>query len=130
MSGEKNQFTEVVIEALLVEIKLLLRFIFSSVINSNADRFSKLSTETNSLDFCKSESSSESGSVVVPDGLASDGGSKSIERSGSDGSSSIPSGLKSSFLSAGLVEPGSDVFLPVFPKVDIGEDVVMLNHRR
>lgn len=115
MSGEEHQLAEVVIEALFVDVECFLRFIFSSIVNRNADRFGKLNSKTGCFDFIKSESSSESGSVVVPDGHTPDGGSKFIKGSGSDGSSSVSSGLKSSFLPAGLVEPGSDVFLPVFP---------------
>ena len=130
MSREKHQLAEVVTEALFVEVKLLLRFVFSSMVNGNADRSGELGSETSCFNFLKSESSSESGSVVISDGLTSDGGSKFIKRPGSNGSSSGSSVLKSSILPASLVEPGLDVSLPVFPKVDIGKDVVMLNHWR
>ena len=93
VSGEKHQFAKIVSEALFVEVKLLLRFIFSSVVDANADRLSELNSKTSGLDFGESESSSESGSVVVPDGLASDGRSKFIKRSGSNGGSSSSSCL-------------------------------------
>lgn len=93
MSGEKDELAEVATEALLVEVELLLGFVLSSVVDGDADGLGELDSETDCFDFGKGESSSESGSVVVPDGLAPDGGSKSIEGSGGDGSGSIPSGL-------------------------------------
>ena len=93
MSGEKDKLAEVVTETLLVEVELLLGFVFSSEVDSDADGLGELNSETDCFDFGEGESSSESGSVVVPDGLAPDGGSKSIEGSGSDGSSSVSSGL-------------------------------------
>ena len=66
--------------------------------------------------------------MAIPDGHASDGGSKIIKGSGGLSGSFGSSGLKSSLLSAGLVEPGPHVSLPVFSPVDIGDGVVVLNH--
>lgn len=66
--------------------------------------------------------------MVIPDGGAGDSGPQVVEGPGGDGSGLSPSGLKSSPLSSGLVEPGPDVGLPVLPEVDVGEDVVVLDH--
>lgn len=66
--------------------------------------------------------------MVVSNGLASDVGSQSIERPGGDGCGFCSSGLESASLAAGLVEPDSDVALPVLSKMDVGDDVVVLNH--
>ena len=68
--------------------------------------------------------------MTISNGLASDRGSESIERSGSTSSGFSSSGVESSVFSAGLVEPGSDVSLPVFSEVYIGDGVVMFNHWR
>ena len=66
--------------------------------------------------------------MAVPDGHAPDGGSKIIEGSGGLSGGLGSSGLKSSLLSAGLVEPGPHISLPVFSPVNIGDGVVVLNH--
>ena len=66
--------------------------------------------------------------MAVPDSLTPDFGSESIERSRGKSGSLGSSGLKSSLLPAGLIEPGPDVSLPVLPAVNIGDDVVVLNH--
>lgn len=72
--------------------------------------------------------SAVSSSMVISDGGAVDNWSQLVERSGSNSSSLSSSGLKSSMLSGSLVEPSSDVFLPVLSKVDVGDDVVVFDH--
>lgn len=128
MPGIEHQLAEVVSQAGLVGLESLLGTVFSSVVDGDADRFGELSSQSDGFDFSEGESSAESGPVAVPNGLASDGGPESIEGSGSNGGSPGSSGLKSSSLASSLVEPGADVSLPVLPEVDVGEDVVMLNH--
>lgn len=128
MSGVKNKLAEVVSQASFVSIKGFLRAIFSSVVDSDADRFGKLNSQAYGFDLSESESPSEFASVTIPNGLASDGWLESIEGSGSDGGGFGPSGLKSSFLASGLVEPNTNVSLPVLPEVDVRDHVVMLNH--
>lgn len=128
MSGIEHQLAEVVSQTSLIGLESFLGTIFSSVIDGDADRSGELGSQSDGFDFGKSESSAESGPVAVPNGLASDGGSESIKGSGSDGGGSSSSGLKSSSLASSLVEPDTDVSLPVFPEVDVREDVVMLNH--
>ena len=66
--------------------------------------------------------------MVVPDGLASDSRPQSIEGSGSDGNCLGSPCLQPSALSASLIEPNSDVSLPVLSQMDIGDHVIMLNH--
>lgn len=66
--------------------------------------------------------------MVVSNGLASDAGSQPIERPWGDGCGFCSSGLESASLTSGLVEPDSDVALPVLAKVDVGDDIVVLDH--
>ena len=66
--------------------------------------------------------------MVVSDSLASHCGPESIERSGCNSSGSFSSGRQSSALSSSLVEPDSDVSLPMLSEVDIREHVIMFNH--
>jgi hypothetical protein len=128
VSGEKDELAEVVGESGLVQLEAFLTSVFASVIDGDSDSSSKFDTQTNRLDFSKSETLAESGSMTIADSLASDGGSKSIERSGSSGGSSGSAGSESSALAAGLVEPDLDVALPVLSEMDVGEDVVVLDH--
>ena len=72
--------------------------------------------------------SAGSGSVVVPDGRAPDCGSEHVQRSRSKSFGLFSSGDDSSFLSSGLVEPGSDVLLPVLPQMHVRDHVVMFDH--
>ena len=103
--------------------------IFASVIDGDTDGSGELNSQSSSFDFIQGESSAESKSVIISDGCTVDGGSKIIQGSRSVGSSFGSSCLKSSFLSGSLVEPGSNVGLPVFSKVNVGEDVVVLDHK-
>ena len=73
--------------------------------------------------------SSVSGSMVISDGSAVDDWSQFIKRSWGNSSGFSSSGLKSSTLSGSLVEPSSDVSLPMFSKMDVGDDVVVFDHR-
>ena len=130
MSGVEDKFAEIVGESCLVGIETLLTFVLSPIINWDSNGFGKLNSQTYRLNLSKSESSSESGSVAISNGLASDWWSKFIERSGSKWCCLSSSGLKSSFLPACLIEPGSDVSLPMLPEMHIRDDVVMLNHWR
>lgn len=66
--------------------------------------------------------------MVISDGCTVDNGSQFIKWSGGNTCSFGSSGLKSGFLSGSLVKPNSDVGLPVFSKMDIGDDVVVFDH--
>ena len=93
--------------------------VFATKVDRNSNGLGELGSKTSGLEFSKSESSAESRSVAVSNGVAVDGGSEFAKGSGSRGGGKGSSVLKSSFLAAGLVEPGADVALPVFPKKDL-----------
>jgi hypothetical protein len=93
MSGIEDQLAEVVSEASLVGFESLLTSVLASVVDSDADRAGELDTESSGLDFGEGEALTESGSVVVSDGLAADGGSEGVEGTGSDGGGSGPAGF-------------------------------------
>ena len=128
MSGEKDELDEVVGQSGLVELESFLASVLASVVNGDADSSGEFDAQADRLDFSEGESLAESGSVTVADGLASYGGSKSIERSGGSGGSSSSASGESSALASSLVEPDLDVSLPVLPEVHVGEYVIMLNH--
>ncbi len=65
---------------------------------------------------------------VVFDSLAVDHGSKGFDWSGGNQGGSLSSGYESASLATGLVEPVGNVSLPVFPQVDVGDDVVVFYH--
>ena len=67
--------------------------------------------------------------MVIPNGGAAHSRPEVVQRSRGNGSSLSSPGLKSTFLPGSLVEPGSDVSLPVLPQMNIGEDVVVLDHK-
>lgn len=128
MSWVKDELAEVAGESSLVGLEALLTSVLASVINSDSDGSGELSAQSCSLDFGEGEALSESRSMVVSDGLASDSRSQPVERSRGDAGSSGPASLQSSALSSGLVEPDADVALPMLAEMDVGEDVVVLNH--
>ena len=66
--------------------------------------------------------------MVIPNGGADHRRPEVVQRSRGNGSSLSSPGLKSTFLPGSLVEPGSDVGLPVLSQVHIGKDVVVLDH--
>lgn len=103
--------------------------VLASVVDGNSNRPGKLDSQAGSLDFVQSEASAESEPVIISDGGAADGGPEAVKGPWSDGSSLSSPSLKSSLLPGGLVEPGPDISLPVFPEVDVGEDVVVLDHK-
>lgn len=130
MPGEEDELAEVVSQTGLVGIESLLRSVLASVVDGDADGFGELDAQADCFNFCEGESSAESGPVAVSNGLASDGGSESIEGPGGGSGSLCSSGLKSSVLAASLVEPDLDVTLPVLSEMHVGDHVVMLNHWR
>ena len=98
------------------------------MVNCDSNRFGKSDSKANSFDLLKGKTFSQSGSMTVSDSLASNSRSKSVEWARTNGGCFGSSGLKSSVFSAGLIEPYSDVSLPVLSEVDVGDDVVVLNH--
>ena len=65
-------------ESGLVGFEGLLTSIFTSVVDIDSDCFGELNSKSNGFNFGKSESFTESFSVIISDGLTSDGGSKSF----------------------------------------------------
>ena len=128
MARIKHKFAEVVSETSLVGLESLLTSVLASVVDGDAHRSGKLHAESRSLDLSESEALAQSGSVVVSNGLAADGGSECVEGAWGDGSGSGPAGFESAVLPAGLVEPDPDVSLPVLAEVHVGDHVVVLHH--
>jgi hypothetical protein len=126
--GVEDKLAQIVGEASLIGVKSFLTTVLSSVVNRDANGFGELNSKADRFDFIKSEALAYFGSMAVSDGLASDGGSKLIKRSGRGGDGIGSSGCESSLLAAGLIEPDADVSLPVLPEMDVGDDVVMLYH--
>ena len=81
ISWEKDELVDVSKKSVLVEFQGFLVSIFSSVIDGDSDGSGELNTETSGLDFSEGESSTESGSVIISDGLASDSGSEGFNGS-------------------------------------------------
>ncbi len=81
-SREKDKFVDVSKQSVFVELQRFLVSIFSSVIDRDSDGSGELNSKTGSLDFSKGESSTKSGSVIISDGLASDGRSEGFDGSG------------------------------------------------
>lgn len=128
VSWVKHELAKVVSQSGFVELKTFLASIFAAMVDVDADRASELHSKSDRLDLSQGESLSESWPVAVSNGLASDVGSQSIEWPGRDGCGFCSSGNEPASLATGLVEPDSDVALPVLAKVDVGDDVVVLNH--
>ena len=129
ISGVENQLVNVLQKSILVSIERLLTSVLTPVINRDADGASKLNSQTSSLDLIKGEASAKANSVIIPNSGAVDGWSEIIKGPGSISSSLCPSSLKSSFLSGSLVEPSPDIVLPMFSEMDVGDDVVVLDHK-
>ena len=128
MARIQHQLAEVVLETSFVGVKGLLASILAAVVDRNTNRSGKLHTQTDSFDLVEGEASAETKTVLVTSILSANSGSEFIERARGSGSGSSSAGLESSLLATGLVEPGSDVALPVLAQMNVGDDVVMLNH--
>lgn len=68
---EENKLLKVAGESSFVGFKSLLSSIFSSVIDVDSDGFGELDSQSDCFDFCECESLSESGPVIISNGLAS-----------------------------------------------------------
>ena len=128
VSWEEDELAEVVGESGLVGLEAFLASVLASVVDVDANRSGELHSESDCLDLSKGESLSQSRPVAVSNGLASDGGPEAIEGTRRDGVGLASPGCEPSALPSGLVEPYSDVSLPVLPEMDIGDHVVMLYH--
>lgn len=128
MTRVQDELAEVVSQSSFVSVKTFLTAIFASMVDCDADGTSELGSKTDSFELCEGESTSESGSVAVANSLASHLGSQFIEGTRGSCSGSSPSSLQSSLFATGLVEPDTNVTLPMFAEVDVGQDVVVLNH--
>ena len=53
MPGVEHQLAEVVSESGFVEVESLLAFIFSPVVDRDADGFGELDSQSDRLDFCE-----------------------------------------------------------------------------
>lgn len=111
---EKYEIINILEKSLFISIKRFLRFIVSPVINRDTNRSSKIDTQSSSLNFLESESTTRPLTMVIFDSGTVDKWSQFIEWSGSNRSSSGSSCLKSSLLSGSLIEPYSNVSLPMF----------------
>ena len=67
--------------------------------------------------------------MIISKGCAADQRSQFIKRSWCNSGSLSSSSLESSAFSGSLVEPNSNVGLPVLSKMDIGDDVVVFYHK-
>ena len=68
--------------------------------------------------------------MIISDSLASDGGSEGFNGSGGGGGGFGSSGQHSSVFSLSLIEPNSNVSLPMFSEMIVGDNVVMLYHHK
>jgi len=68
--------------------------------------------------------------VIISDSLTSDSWSKSLNWSWRGRGSFGSSGNQSSVLSLSLIEPCSDVPLPMFSEMIVRDNVVMLYHHK
>jgi hypothetical protein len=66
--------------------------------------------------------------MIISNCLASDGWSESLNWSWGLSISLSSSGDDSSVFSLGLIEPYSNVSLPMFSEVIVWDDVIMFNH--
>lgn len=85
-------------------------------------------SESSSLDLLQGESSTSSLPVVISDSGAVNQGSQPVQWPWGNGSGLGSPCCESSLLSGSLVQPNSDVFLPVLSQMDVGDDVVVLYH--
>ena len=56
VSGEENQFIDVVLQAVFIEFQRFLASVSSSVVDSDSDRSGELNTESGGFDLSQSES--------------------------------------------------------------------------
>ena len=68
--------------------------------------------------------------MIISDGLASDGWSEGFKWSWGHCSGLGSSGDYSSVFSLSLIEPNSDVSLPMLPEMVVGNNVVMFYHHK
>lgn len=73
MFGIEDKFAEVVCQTSFVGFKTFLASVFASVVNIDSNRFGKFDSKSNRFNFSQGKSFSKSGSMVISNGLASDG---------------------------------------------------------
>ena len=80
------------------------------------------------LELIKSKTTSGANTVVVLEGLSTDGGSEKVQRTRGDGGGLGNASVTAGDLLRGLVEPGLDIRLPILVEMGVGNDVVVLDH--
>jgi len=127
-SGEENELRLVGVKSFGVQLKLLFTRVSSSVINGDADGTGEGGGESSSLKFVQGEASAVSYLTSVLSGSGGDNRAERLSGSGEDTSSLCNSVLVSLGLLGGLVEVSLDSVLPVLAEMNVGNDVVVLDH--
>ncbi len=109
-------------------MKGLSASIKSAVINTDANALSELGTKLGYLEFLKSESATISNFLVVLSSRGSDEWSELLKRAWERSCGlGLARNLPSVF-TAWLIEPRADVTGPMFAKMHIRDNVIMLDH--
>jgi hypothetical protein len=128
LSGEDNELVLVSGKSLNVALELLGGGVGASVVNSNSNGLGPFLGHLGTSEFSEGETSTVSGLTSISAGGGRNDGSELLKRSGEGCLSLCLSLVKSSLLFLGLVEVSVDSLLPMFPEMDVGNDVVVLNH--
>jgi hypothetical protein len=128
LSGEDDELVLVSGKSFDVALELLGGGVGASVVNSNSNGLGPFLGHLGTSEFSESETSSVSGLTSISAGSGGDDGSELLKRSGEGCLSLGLSLMKSSLLFLGLVKVSVDSLLPVFTEMDVGNDVVVLNH--
>ena len=127
-SGEQNQFVLVLLESGSVSLKGLVVRVYSSVIDGNTNRLGKSGIELGSLELRKGESSAVSDLGVVLSSAGGHEGSQLLDGSRENSGSFGFSLVCSSRFSGRLIEPCSDITIPVLSQVHARQGIIVLDH--
>ena len=105
-SWEEDQLALVAFKSLHVQLKIFLRRVVSSMVNSDANSSSEQGANLGLLELLQRETSSVSQLGRILSSLTMGDGSQFLNRSGEDASGLSLSSLCSSLLVSGLVKPG------------------------
>ena len=125
---EDDELLLVLSESLDVLLEGGSRSVSSSVVDGDADGLGEGWADSGLLEFLEGESLSGSWLSGVSGGAGSDDGSELVKRSWEGGGGLGSSGLESGQFAAWLVEEGLHPLLPVLSEMNVGEDIVVLNH--
>ena len=115
--GEKDEFVLVLLEPGGVPLQGLIVGVYSSVIDANANRLREPGVQLSGLQLGQGEPSAVSDLGVVLSSAGGHEGSKLLDGSRENLSSFGLSLVGSSGLSGGLIEPSSDITVPVLSQV-------------